>query len=446
MLMLSVIIPMLNVDKYISECICSVRNNTDTDMEIICIDAGSTDGTLEKVIEYAKTDKRIKVIHSDRKSYGYQVNKGIMLAEGKYFAVVESDDYVDTNMYYQMISIIEKRNLDVVKCGYNYVFEKKGIQHKQQQQIFLNDFIYEKETDSKENKDIFLCDNNIWTGIYKVDFIRKNHIFLNETDGAAFQDIGFMIQLHVHHPKSFYIKAPFYQYRYNRAGASTWEPKALQFAYQEIQFLFLNSYLSMDQEDFPYIYKRLSNIFVTEYEKVLRIQKYNINSEYLHKYYCGLKKIFIGSREKMCCNLQLHFLLENEIDYAYWLQDNDNKYEKWLKDLNESVGNRTIIIAGAGARGKNAFFSCEKLDIMIDAFCDNDKVVCGSCFWNIKIISVQKACQNFPNDCYLIASKKYAKEIKEQLLGLGIRMNQLVNFEPYRVLAWGKTKENESNK
>jgi len=45
---------------------------------------------------------------------------------------------------------------------------------------------------------------------------------------------------------------------------------------------FLNSYLSMDQEDFPYIYKRLSNIFVTEYEKVLRIQKYNINSEYLH--------------------------------------------------------------------------------------------------------------------------------------------------------------------
>lgn len=77
----SVIIPSLNVGKYIAECLDSVINQTMRDIEIICVDAGSTDGTLETIKEYAQNDKRIKVLNSDMKSYGRQMNMGLEIAK-----------------------------------------------------------------------------------------------------------------------------------------------------------------------------------------------------------------------------------------------------------------------------------------------------------------------------------------------------------------------------
>ena len=90
----SVIMPSLNVGKYIRESLTSVCNQTLKEIEIICVDAGSTDGTLEIIKEFAASDKRIKVIHSDKKSYGYQMNVGIHEAQGDYIGIVETDDAV----------------------------------------------------------------------------------------------------------------------------------------------------------------------------------------------------------------------------------------------------------------------------------------------------------------------------------------------------------------
>ena len=90
----SVIMPSLNVVSYIRECIESVVNQTLKDIEIICVDAGSTDGTLEVLEEYTAKDNRIKLLHSDKKSYGYQMNMGIDAATGEYIGIVETDDYI----------------------------------------------------------------------------------------------------------------------------------------------------------------------------------------------------------------------------------------------------------------------------------------------------------------------------------------------------------------
>ena len=79
----SILMPSLNVVKYISECMESVIRQTLKDIEIICIDAGSTDGTFEKLVEYTEKDNRIRIIKSDRKSYGYQMNLGIDAAKGE---------------------------------------------------------------------------------------------------------------------------------------------------------------------------------------------------------------------------------------------------------------------------------------------------------------------------------------------------------------------------
>ena len=79
----SIIMPSLNVGSYIRECIESVLAQTLSDIEVLCVDAGSTDGTLEILEKYAKKDSRVRVIHSDRKSYGYQMNLGIQEANSE---------------------------------------------------------------------------------------------------------------------------------------------------------------------------------------------------------------------------------------------------------------------------------------------------------------------------------------------------------------------------
>ena len=95
----SVILPSLNAADSIEKCLQSILNQTLKEIEILCVDAGSTDGTCELLEKYAEADPRIRIVHSEQKSYGYQVNLGIELSQGKYIGIVESDDYIEKDMY-----------------------------------------------------------------------------------------------------------------------------------------------------------------------------------------------------------------------------------------------------------------------------------------------------------------------------------------------------------
>ena len=111
----SVIMPSLNVAPYVRECIESVLGQTLREIEIICVDAGSTDGTLEILREYAEKDSRITLIVSDKKSYGYQMNLGLNVATGKYVGIVETDDRVRENMYETLYGLAEQNAVDIIK-------------------------------------------------------------------------------------------------------------------------------------------------------------------------------------------------------------------------------------------------------------------------------------------------------------------------------------------
>ena len=121
--LVSIIMPSLNVAKYIDECLQSAIKQTLKDIEIICIDAGSTDGTREIINKYILTDKRLRVIDSDVKSYGYQVNLGIHEAKGEYIGILETDDYVDSEMYERLYDAAKKSNADYVRADYDEIFE-----------------------------------------------------------------------------------------------------------------------------------------------------------------------------------------------------------------------------------------------------------------------------------------------------------------------------------
>ena len=116
--LITVIVPTLNCAMSIDRCVESILNQTWKELEVVCVDACSTDGTKELLQKYEEKDKRVKVIVSDRKSYGYQMNLGISCASGEYIGIVESDDEVEPDMYEQLYSAAILYTPDMVRSDY----------------------------------------------------------------------------------------------------------------------------------------------------------------------------------------------------------------------------------------------------------------------------------------------------------------------------------------
>ena len=95
----SIIVPVYNTEKYLAQCLDSIINQSLKDIEILCVDDGSTDSSPEILKEYAKKDSRIRIIQKPNAGYGNSMNLGIKELTGEYFGLVDSDDCIASNMY-----------------------------------------------------------------------------------------------------------------------------------------------------------------------------------------------------------------------------------------------------------------------------------------------------------------------------------------------------------
>lgn len=121
----SIIIPVFNVEKYIKKSIESIIGQNYSNLEIILIDDGSTDKSGEICDYYCKIDDRIKVIHQKNQGVGKARNVGLMNATGEYITFLDPDDFIDTNMYRNMVELLERGKGDIVCSAYNLVLEDK---------------------------------------------------------------------------------------------------------------------------------------------------------------------------------------------------------------------------------------------------------------------------------------------------------------------------------
>lgn len=125
--LISVIVPVYNVEKYLSKCVESIINQTYKNLEIILVDDGSTDNSLQICEKYAQKDNRIKVIHKKNGGQATARNIGLDIAEGEYIGFVDADDYIHSEMYDKLIKRIQKFNSGIVMCGRFNVDEVRGI-------------------------------------------------------------------------------------------------------------------------------------------------------------------------------------------------------------------------------------------------------------------------------------------------------------------------------
>ncbi len=220
MVKVSVIIPIYNVEQYLRECLDSVLNQTLCDIELVCVNDGSTDSSLKILEEYSAKDKRIKIIDKPNSGYGHSMNVGLDNASGEYVGIVEPDDYVKNNMFETLYKKAKELDLDIIKSDF-YRFTGSGENLK----LYYNKLdgseqYYNKIIDTSECIDAFKFIMNTWCGIYKSQFLKKYNIRHNETPGASFQDNGFWFQTFMYAKRAYFLNKPFYMNRRDNPNSS----------------------------------------------------------------------------------------------------------------------------------------------------------------------------------------------------------------------------------
>lgn len=121
--MVSIIVPIYKVEKYLPKCVESLMNQTYSDLQIILVDDGSPDGCGKICDEYAAKDGRITVIHQKNAGVSAARNAGLAIAQGEYIGFVDPDDYIAPEMYEIMVNTMETHAAELAVCGYDYVEE-----------------------------------------------------------------------------------------------------------------------------------------------------------------------------------------------------------------------------------------------------------------------------------------------------------------------------------
>ena len=221
----SIVVPIYNVEKYLRQCLDSIVNQTLSDIEIICVNDGSKDSSLDIIMEYAKKDPRVVVIDKPNSGYGNSMNRGFDIATGEYIGIVESDDYADSDMFEKLYTCAKENDLDACKSGFYYYYsipEEKHIPCPIASPALAKN-VFKPLTYFKslrEQIEFFNIKPTIWSAIYRRDFIRSNGIRFNETPGASFQDTGFNFKVWALAERVMLLENCFLHYRQDNEASS----------------------------------------------------------------------------------------------------------------------------------------------------------------------------------------------------------------------------------
>jgi len=218
----TVIIPVYNTYKYITRCLNSITAQILSDIEIICVDDGSTDGSLELLHKIAERDRRISILEISNSGPGKARNLALTKATGKYIAYIDSDDHIHKRMLFDMYSAAEKNKVDIVACSIRKFSEdnqkfgrcsyNKILSIKFKNKAFTWEDLKEKIFELR-----FVCMNKL----YRKDFLIESKSFFLEN--VFFEDMPFFYNSMLKAKKIFYIDKAYYNNLRLRKGATTFE-------------------------------------------------------------------------------------------------------------------------------------------------------------------------------------------------------------------------------
>lgn len=221
---ISVIVPVYNVEKYLAECLESIINQTFNDIEIICINDGSTDKSLDILNRYAQKDSRIKIVSQPNQGLSAARNLGIKLASGEYISFIDSDDYINIDLYETLIQYLPA---DMI-CFNAEAFGNNFIPEKLQKNLICKNNGLKKVSD----KLIFKTNVYVWNKLFKTEIIKKYNITF--PNGLYFEDFVFIWDYMLKIKKAYYLQnnKTYYNYRqHSNSIMSNCAKKSIQHLY-----------------------------------------------------------------------------------------------------------------------------------------------------------------------------------------------------------------------
>ncbi len=294
----SIIVPVYNTGIYLKECLASLQKQTLKNIEIICVNDGSTDNSEEIIKNFIKNDSRFKLINQPNLGQSSARNNGLKTASGEYIGFVDSDDFVDSKMFENLYNNATHFDSDISMCSitmYNdQTYEKNTNDSYMSLNLFSQSFDNRSFSYEETLDFIFRICVSPCNKIYKNSFI-KNNKFRFE-DGLSFEDNVFFLDTYTNTKKISLIREPLYFYRFTSntscSHLSKHDRKKLDFfKVLELQERILKEKnLYKDIED--YFQKTKKNTLKYWYKK---IENNNIKKEFLKKF----KEIY-GNEEEIC--------------------------------------------------------------------------------------------------------------------------------------------------
>lgn len=212
--LISVIIPVYNAQSYLNRCLLSIINQTYKNIEIICVDDGSNDMSGAILNKFAKKDRRIIVIHKTNSGVSSARNMGLKKATGNYIAFVDCDDWLELNMYKDMIELMNNNNVEMVSVGYFLNFTNKEIVVKNNriisEKIINRDHFMEYVYHRDEYRAVTSW---LWCKLYKRNLLYKNNELILFNKNVKFgEDIIFFAKILLNTRHVVYSEKPYYHY------------------------------------------------------------------------------------------------------------------------------------------------------------------------------------------------------------------------------------------
>ena len=233
--LVSLVVPIYNVQDYLEQCLASIQSQSYTNLEIICLNDGSTDSSLALLEAYAARDGRLVIIDKENEGYGKTCNRGIAAAHGLWVGIVEPDDYLEPTMVQELVDLIQANGgedqVDIARSAYWRVFGNQkngrtGVRSQVKNGAGFTEHripcAYKGRVKPKQlpcsidqMAQLLLHHPAIWTALYRKEFLTQNNISFKEVPGAGWVDNPFLIASHCCGARLVYTDSALYNYREN---------------------------------------------------------------------------------------------------------------------------------------------------------------------------------------------------------------------------------------
>ena len=337
----SIIVPVYNVENYIERCLNSLVNQTFKDIEIITINDGSTDKSLELINKYVKEDIRVSVIDLGDEGVSYCRNLGIEKANGKYIMFVDSDDWIDFSMVEVMYKKAEENKLDLVMCSYIREFKdhsKEKIFNLPEEIIYKEDKVKNEllrklvgpVKEELSNPEMLDALGTVWGKLYRADILKENKLkFVDLNEIGSAEDTLFNIFTFNYLSKVMFLNKHMYHYWRDNPKSVTSQYNLKLKEQRKVFFKYISDFIK--ENNFEQVFEEALNnrictsvlglglIECSKNNKISGINKIKnikkiINEEYIRNAYKNLELKYFSIHWRI-----FYFFIKNKMSFCSYL-------------------------------------------------------------------------------------------------------------------------------